>query len=237
MLSTPMPALGTAFWLAPTPVSSLVTSMINWSLSRRNVTQALAPSRVLDGVGQRFLHDPVRSEIKHCGQPVARHRSGQLDVQPTRSCGTAPWERRREPVVRRGRQVPQLVSNPMAQQRIDALDVLRGVAILGTLGTNIWMFTDPGGIIGVLSREPHVGSADDTVELAARFLANGKFLGRYLLPPFVAMGLLGLITTLLLSSTGAPGRCRRGLTAVGRTALSSYIFQNPAASALCYGWG
>ena len=30
---------------------------------------------------------------------------------------------------------------------------------------------------------------------------------------------------------------RRGLTNVGRTALSSYIFQNLVASALCYGWG
>ncbi len=324
----------------------------------------------------------------------------------------------------------------MAEQRIAVLDVLRGVAILGTLGTNIWIFTEPGGIIGFLSRTPRAGSLGDTIELVARSLANGKFLGllallfgiglelqyrsatrrgarwpgwylwraalllvegvvhfvlvfegdvlmayavtsvvvaylvgrsdravravmiviaglqvmllnagtllimtatgaddgsvslgdpsvfstggyldqvlarldhallyrseaviivpssvvlfllgsrllragvfddaahgrrlrtrltvgglgvalplnlattlagpdwvlldRYLLPPFVALGLLGLITTLLLNASGAPGRGRRGLAAVGRTALSCYVFQNLAASALCYGWG
>jgi len=60
---------------------------------------------------------------------------------------------------------------------------------------------------------------------------------RYLLPPLVAVGLLGLITTLVHRATGVPGLFRRGMTAVGRTALSGYVFQNLAASALCYGWG
>ena len=36
------------------------------------------------------------------------------------------------------------------QERIGVLDVARGIAILGTLATNIWIFTDPGGIIGYL---------------------------------------------------------------------------------------
>ncbi|RJL22598.1 DUF418 domain-containing protein [Bailinhaonella thermotolerans] len=60
---------------------------------------------------------------------------------------------------------------------------------------------------------------------------------RYLLPPLVALGLLGLVTTLVLRLRGEPGRMRRGLTAVGRTALSCYVFQNLVASVLCYGWG
>lgn len=60
---------------------------------------------------------------------------------------------------------------------------------------------------------------------------------RYLLPPLVALGLLGLVTTVTLRMRGVPGPLRGGLTAVGRTALSCYVFQNLAGAALCYGWG
>ncbi|MGI5273076.1 DUF418 domain-containing protein [Nonomuraea sp. CA-218870] len=59
---------------------------------------------------------------------------------------------------------------------------------------------------------------------------------RYLLPPLVALGLLALITS-LVRRDAAPGPLRRGLSNVGRTALSCYVFQNVVASALCYGWG
>ncbi|MFI7633977.1 DUF418 domain-containing protein [Nonomuraea sp. NPDC049400] len=60
---------------------------------------------------------------------------------------------------------------------------------------------------------------------------------RYLLAPMVALGLLGLITSIVLGMRGAPGVLRRGIAGVGRTALSCYVFQNLAASVLCYGWG
>lgn len=60
---------------------------------------------------------------------------------------------------------------------------------------------------------------------------------RYLLPPFVALGLLGLITTVVYRLTAVPGMLRTGLTAVGRTSLSCYVFQNVVAAVLCYGWG
>ncbi|GAA5027507.1 DUF418 domain-containing protein [Actinopolymorpha pittospori] len=61
---------------------------------------------------------------------------------------------------------------------------------------------------------------------------------RYVLAPVVAFGLLGLVTTLLhRMRAGRPGILRRGLTAVGRTALSCYVFQNLLAAVLCYGWG
>ena len=60
-----------------------------------------------------------------------------------------------------------------AQGRIDALDVIRGIAIIGTLGTNIWIFTHPYGAVGFLTN----GAADASwFETAARSLANGKFL-------------------------------------------------------------
>lgn len=35
--------------------------------------------------------------------------------------------------------------------RIQALDVARGVAILGTLATNIWIITHPAGMVGYLA--------------------------------------------------------------------------------------
>ena len=66
-----------------------------------------------------------------------------------------------------------------AGRRIGVLDVARGIAILGTLATNIWIFTDPAGIIGYLDRPlPTVFHGfEEAVQAIARQLANGKFLG------------------------------------------------------------
>ncbi|MBT2504609.1 DUF418 domain-containing protein [Streptomyces sp. ISL-98] len=63
--------------------------------------------------------------------------------------------------------------------RLPLLDVLRGAAILGTLMTNVWIFTSPGAEWGILS-----GTADRAsgfslpvvAEGTFRFLADGKFL-------------------------------------------------------------
>ncbi|WP_035697465.1 DUF418 domain-containing protein [Glycomyces tenuis] len=55
------------------------------------------------------------------------------------------------------------------------LDVLRGVAILGTLATNIWIFTSAGSE-GVLLTGNPVGSGDDPLQTVFMFLANGKFI-------------------------------------------------------------
>lgn len=57
--------------------------------------------------------------------------------------------------------------------RIVALDVARGIAILGTLGTNIWIFTDPAGIVGYLNT---LGSEPWPKRILMQ-LAQGKFLG------------------------------------------------------------
>ncbi|WP_280424628.1 DUF418 domain-containing protein [Nocardia carnea] len=62
--------------------------------------------------------------------------------------------------------------------RLVALDVLRGIAILGTLGTNIWILTDPEGMIGYLNRL--VTAPEDGwmwAEKVLQQLAQGKFLG------------------------------------------------------------
>ncbi|MFE2753585.1 DUF418 domain-containing protein [Actinosynnema sp. NPDC059335] len=60
---------------------------------------------------------------------------------------------------------------------------------------------------------------------------------RYVCAPLVAFGLLGGITLLVNALRAEAGPLRRGLTAVGRSALSCYIGQNVLASVLCYQWG
>ncbi|WP_017591147.1 DUF418 domain-containing protein [Nocardiopsis potens] len=68
--------------------------------------------------------------------------------------------------------------------RLPLLDVLRGLAIMGTLGTNIWIFTSPGAEIGMLSGggAPSLASipADPVPAVIAealfRFAANGTSL-------------------------------------------------------------
>nr|WP_233213662.1 DUF418 domain-containing protein [Mycobacterium sp. QGD 101] len=60
----------------------------------------------------------------------------------------------------------------MTTGRLQSLDVLRGIAILGTLGTNIWIFTHPEGLIGYISDGPW-----STAEAVLQMLAQGKFLG------------------------------------------------------------
>jgi uncharacterized protein len=73
--------------------------------------------------------------------------------------------------------------------------------------------------------------------LVAAAGADWFLVERYLAPLLVALGLLGLGTTLVLRAHRGPGPIRRGLTAVGRAALSCYVLQNVLAAVLCYGWG
>ena len=64
------------------------------------------------------------------------------------------------------------------KQRIQFLDVLRGVAIFGTLGTNIWLFSMVGSESGgLLDVNPWWSSWDDFLLAATTFFTNGKFLG------------------------------------------------------------
>ncbi|WP_058833793.1 DUF418 domain-containing protein [Luteimonas abyssi] len=57
--------------------------------------------------------------------------------------------------------------------RLPALDVLRGIAILGTLATNVWVFTHPAGLLGEIDGPP----PSDLAEVLLRQLSTGKFLG------------------------------------------------------------
>nr|WP_053696320.1 DUF418 domain-containing protein [Streptomyces sp. NRRL F-5755] len=64
--------------------------------------------------------------------------------------------------------------------RLPLLDVLRGVAILGTLMTNVWIFAAPGAEAGVLKGGAAMSVFDSSwsglAEGTFRFLADGKFL-------------------------------------------------------------
>ena len=66
------------------------------------------------------------------------------------------------------------------QERIALLDVLRGVAIFGTLGTNIWLFSlvgNPGSSALFGGGMPWWSSLDDFLTTLTLFFTNGKFLG------------------------------------------------------------
>nr|WP_246102509.1 DUF418 domain-containing protein [Streptomyces piniterrae] len=70
----------------------------------------------------------------------------------------------------------------VARARLPLLDVLRGVAILGTLMSNVWIFAGPGAEWGVLSGNTGISAGADLTSLAGmaetvfQSLANGKFL-------------------------------------------------------------
>ncbi|MGW5226059.1 DUF418 domain-containing protein [Nocardia niigatensis] len=77
--------------------------------------------------------------------------------------------------------VPAEDPNPVSAQprsgRLAALDVLRGIAILGTLGTNIWIFTNAEGLLGYIARSDEPHGAWLWTERLLQQLAQGKFLG------------------------------------------------------------
>ncbi|GIP00736.1 hypothetical protein J14TS5_58210 [Paenibacillus lautus] len=64
------------------------------------------------------------------------------------------------------------------KDRIRLLDILRGFAILGTLGTNIWIFAHAGDL-SYITTFNHSGwwGANDFLRMIVLFLVNGKLLG------------------------------------------------------------
>ncbi|WP_404816335.1 DUF418 domain-containing protein [Streptomyces thermolineatus] len=110
---------------------------------------------------------------------------------------------------------PPRPSPPVARRRIPLLDVLRGAAILGTLMTNVWIFTAPGGEWSVLSggmpspaesvlSDPSLPSVAEGV---FRFLADGKFLS--LLTVLFGVGLAVQYESAAARGQAWPGRYRR----------------------------
>ncbi|MDC2866623.1 DUF418 domain-containing protein [Bacillus sp. BP-3] len=72
-------------------------------------------------------------------------------------------------------------------KRIRLLDVLRGFAIIGTLGTNIWLFANPGDFLSFMSARGRVGSLETFFAALQAVFVNGKLLG--LLTIMFGMGL------------------------------------------------
>lgn len=62
--------------------------------------------------------------------------------------------------------------------RIASLDVLRGIAITGTLGTNIWVFSHPWGLLGMYVTPvlPETTGVGGLAQLTLMALSQGKFL-------------------------------------------------------------
>ncbi|GHH07297.1 DUF418 domain-containing protein [Streptomyces lanatus] len=67
---------------------------------------------------------------------------------------------------------PQAADGVPTGRRLPLLDVLRGAAILGTLMTNVWIFTGPGAEWGALEAGTDMGVVAGVFSV----LANGKFL-------------------------------------------------------------
>ncbi|MDO5663228.1 MAG: hypothetical protein Q4G40_11070, partial [Brachybacterium sp.] len=75
---------------------------------------------------------------------------------------------------------PSALSATPSRARLPALDVLRGLAILGTLLTNIWIFSSP--VVSGLSDLGTVGgevrtTVDEVVQTGLQFVTDGKWIG------------------------------------------------------------
>ncbi|MEK5231723.1 DUF418 domain-containing protein [Lysinibacillus sp. FSL K6-0232] len=64
------------------------------------------------------------------------------------------------------------------QQRLPFIDIVRGLAVLGTLGTNIWIFAYLGNL-SYITTATYAGwwSFNDFLRMVVLFLVNGKLLG------------------------------------------------------------
>lgn len=88
--------------------------------------------------------------------------------------------------------------------RYRSLDVLRGIAILGTLGTNVWIFTSGSGLVGYLDTLGTAQGDWGIVERVLQQLAQGKFLG--LLTIMFGIGLAIQQRSALRNNVRWPGR-------------------------------
>lgn len=70
-----------------------------------------------------------------------------------------------------------MTSQPSSSHRHAALDVMRGAAILGTLVTNIWIFTNVEGLVGYINGTGRATGGWAPVQAVLQQFVQGKFLG------------------------------------------------------------
>ncbi|TKG69972.1 DUF418 domain-containing protein [Prauserella endophytica] len=138
---------------------------------------------------------------------------------------------------------PEQVSTRLsdfATYRAEALFAIPLSTVLFLAGVRLWRagaLTSSGRAVQVRLMRIGLG-VGVPLNLLTSFAGTEWFLAdRYLAAPLVAFGLLGLVPWLLHRMRDEAGPLRRGLTAVGRSALSCYVGQNVVCSILCYGWG
>ncbi len=63
-----------------------------------------------------------------------------------------------------------------SEKRIRLIDVLRGFAIIGTLGTNVWLFAQPGNLLAVFVNANWWEDIQSFIQASLSVFINGKFL-------------------------------------------------------------
>lgn len=100
--------------------------------------------------------------------------------------------------------------------RIAALDIVRGIAILGTLWTNIWIFTDYDGFLGATNATPPL------LESFIVSLSQGKFLA--LLSLLFGIGMAIQFESAVRRQLQWPGRYLRRMLLLLIDGALNYIF-------------
>ncbi|WP_022872712.1 DUF418 domain-containing protein [Nesterenkonia alba] len=107
--------------------------------------------------------------MEHHQQPGTHDAAGHPASDPRTGAGTSPqpghpgW----------GQQPPQAPEASATPRRLDAVDALRALALLGIISVNVWFFTSPEAILGEMTNPPE-SSADQLVRFASTAIFEGK---------------------------------------------------------------
>ena len=138
-----------------------------------------------------------------------------------------------------GQVLARLVDWPLF--RIELLLIVPGAVVLFLLGARLARasaFTATAAGERIRRRMAVVGAVGVVLNVATSAAGPALFVvDRYLAAPLVAVGLAAVVTSVVLRMRGPAGPARRGLAAIGRTAMSCYVLQNVVAAVLFLPWG